>query len=358
MSDNGQDTKHAAEIVVAGLRLLLSAALIFAAVWVSALAGDGVQSLVAEAEALKWVTAAATTMAGAAIVIAVQSLPDFLGALPRFARSLPESDWPEYAAACWGVIKPLIAPSVIIAFAAVFVAEEAQRVVPVKPDYDTLARKMAAPILDEVAKLPDRLADRVGDAMSDHGYTTERGDLLENLRLLDTSGGAYHFARFAVLFSTARLADGTTPENLDLNDVRFRDGVVIDDAGLTLVDRIINAMSPCGRTRKIELTVEGYASSEPFAGFEAQSDDLNVEVANQRGRNLRTAIENAVGDTDMQDRFQIELVTYRSLAEMESVRGFNDRPLGVASMRALAQDVMTRAAHIKIAHAGDCAIGA
>ena len=351
------DTRHPAVIVlVALIRVLLSAVLIYLAVRLSICAGHGIHSLVEAAAALKWVTAAATTMAGGAIVIAVQAFPNVLGALPRFGRSLGQRDWTEYVVGCWGVIKPMLASVLILTFATVFVAQEVERISVEVIDHGKLADQVTEPILERVAELPRQMSGALTDAMSGLEYTRERALLLDNLQRLRTGGrvGVYHFARFALMFPTARLPQGTTPENLDLNNVLFEEGVSLDDAGRALVARVVKAMIPCGATRRIEMMVEGYASSEPFQNFEAHSDDLNLEVANQRGENVKAAIESAIG-SDSRDRFKVDLVTHESLIDMERVREFNDRPGGTVGDSPLPQDLMTRSAHIKITHAGDCA---
>ena len=360
LNANNDTRKPMVIALVALMRLLFSVALILLAVKLSYLAGLGMHTLVEEAAALKWVTAAATTMAGGAIVIAVQSFPEVIGALPEFLRSFVEADWRKYLTRCWGLIKPLIASVLILTFAAVFVVQEAERISIEVVDVKALARDLAKgithPIEEKISKLPDEGQTKrlVGNVMEEREYTRERALLLDNLRGLSTAGGTYHFARFAVLFPTASPLKGTTPENLDLGNVRFEQGVTLENKGRALVDRVVKAMIPCGATRKVELIIEGYASSAPFTNFEAHSEALNLEAANQRGKNLKAAIETAIG-ADFLDRFEISLITHPSLDAMQQVRGFNDRPDGVVRDDARPQDLMTRAAHIKIAHAGGCA---
>ena len=106
------------------------------------------------------------------------------------------------------------------------------------------------------------------------------------------------------------------------------------------------------------MTVEGYASSQPFADVdERESNLLNLRVANERGRSVERALNDEIARRKLEGRFDVRLVEFESLDEMKRFRQFDDRPggRGVGDSRA-PQDMLTRAAHIRVTDAGDCAV--
>ena len=129
-----------------------------------------------------------------------------------------------------------------------------------------------------------------------------------------------------------------------------------------LVAGLVEALAPCGSPeRKVRLRIEGYASSQPFPGIgRAQSVELNVRLANQRAARVVRALEEVLEVEDERRELfgDLDIAVYEELWEMERDRGFNDRPYGAAGDAEIAprQDFLTRAAHIKVMDAGNCAI--
>ena len=164
----------------------------------------------------------------------------------------------------------------------------------------------------------------------------------------------YYFARFPIGFEAGELSDDGTA---------FIRGADYDqDENLYLVERLVNALIHCGTANNpVMLRVEGYASSAPFrnATADVSSEDLNLRLANERRRSVKEALDTAIASTEPADARQRILVTeaedYRTIAEMEEDREFNDRPAGADSNR-LPQDFLTRTAHIKVLNPGACRV--
>ena len=129
-----------------------------------------------------------------------------------------------------------------------------------------------------------------------------------------------------------------------------------------MVTRLVNALIPCGAVEDpVTLRVEGYASSEPFrdAAASVTSEALNLRLANERRRSVKAALDAAVmatGAADARRRLLVmEAEDYRTIADMEADRQFNDRPAG-GDANPLPQDFLTRAAHIKVMSPGTCRV--
>ena len=102
-----------------------------------------------------------------------------------------------------------------------------------------------------------------------------------------------------------------------------------------MVTRLINALIPCGSVEdSVTLRVEGYASSEPFRNAVAsvKSEALNLRLANERRRSVKAALDAAVmatGAADARRRLLVmEAEDYRTIADMEADRQFDDQPAG------------------------------
>ena len=185
------------------------------------------------------------------------------------------------------------------------------------------------------------------------GYTRARA---ERIDLIGTAGPqtGYYFARFPISFPAGDLSDDGTA---------FVAGAQYDpDDNSDLVSRLVDALVNCGAVDDpVLLRVEGYASSEPFQNATASvsSDELNVRLANERRRAVQDALDSAIAATGLADAERrirvIEAEGYRTVAEMEADREFNDRPAGDDSNR-LPQDFLTRAAHIKVLNPGTCRV--
>ena len=314
----------------------------------------------AQGAALKWLTAAVTAAAGGSVVVAAQALPTFLENLTRLMRSLVCA-WSEFGLACWAIVKTSFAPVLLFVFATVFIAEEAIRVPVI--DQDALIRRMdqklIGPMRNDIKRVPQEVAGKIGGAMTDQGYTPERATLLDHLALLyATKPIGYYIARFPILFEGARLPEGLDVNDVDVSRVEFASGVQVSKEGGDLIKNLVKALAPCGEgDRRVGFRVEGYASSQPFQGFSPEdSKTLNLRAARTRGKNVRDALDAAI--SEWPDRFNtVDLAKYSDLEDMEVAREFDDRSgvLGQLLGKALEQDVMTRAAHIKVMHAGACA---
>ena len=178
----------------------------------------------------------------------------------------------------------------------------------------------------------------------------------ERSDLIGTAGPqtGYYSARFPTGFPTGDLSDdGTAFVAVAQYD---------PDDNSDLVSRLVDALDNSGAVDDpVLLRVEGYASSEPFknAAASVSSDELNVRLANERRHAVKNALDSPIAATGLADAERrirvIEAQDYRTVAEMEADREFNDRPPGDDSNR-LQQDFLTRAAHLKVLDPGTCRV--
>lgn len=280
-------------------------------------------------------------------MVLVQALPTLAEGLVEFLRSVVDRPWQRFRTACWAVAKPVFVPVALVVFAATYVAVETK-----EPLLDGIRGELAV-LRKELLKPETDVLAGIANAMEQHGYTTERAKLLDNLR----NESRFHFARFPVLFEAARLATGIDAAASDVNRVAFRAGLALDEAAEKAIGQLVQALGPCGRHRKVHLIVEGYASSQPFRDMDdGRSDLLNLQVANARGRAVTVEIQDIVRGKELDGHFEIVQRQYKSLDEMRRFRQFDDRPRGAPTgTEDYAQDLLTRAAHIRIVDAGDCA---
>lgn len=201
-----------------------------------------------------------------------------------------------------------------------------------------------------------RFQEEVLQAMVRGGYTRQRATFLDRL------GTDYYFARFPILFVAGTPA-GDVESGFEATEVEFQEGADYDaDANGDLVARVVEALIPCGAgdgSRPVRLRVEGYASSAPFSGFdEVESLRLNVLLANERRRAVADALEAEISRREAETRVEVlEAPDYGRIEEMERDREFNDRPNGTtAGEGGMAQDLLTRAAHIKVLDPARCAV--
>ena len=180
---------------------------------------------------------------------------------------------------------------------------------------------------------------------------------------LDSQQGNYDYARFPVFFDVARLKDESDiVRETDISKVEFSDGTkYIPNNKYDLVRTLVASLVPCGTLETpVNLKVEGYASSEPFKDKSrvplAASDELNLHVANQRRRNVEAALRKEIMDLKVEGRIVVTTgKDYDNLEQMETSRGFNDRPNEVDSGNGEPeQDLFTRTAHIKILNLAKC----
>ena len=210
----------------------------------------------------------------------------------------------------------------------------------------------------------DPTVTRVREAMTAQGYTDERAQLLEYLRergAWRNMPAEYYFARFPVMFAEGTIGMACKAGDFELKEVGFRRGTTYDPiANNDVIKNLVEALSPCGSSEKpVWLKVEGYASSKPFRDCTAaQSEALNVRIANERRKAVETALRNEKMSSPAGESIELTYVAdYTEIEEMIWVREFADRPQGYvpATDDQFPQDLFTLAAHIKILSPGRCA---
>lgn len=205
------------------------------------------------------------------------------------------------------------------------------------------------------------LEQRMKNAMAEHGYTTRRAQLLDNLEMLEPPSASEDRFRIPILFERGQLPErGETvfalPENL--SDVRFSSG--LDYARVQdrhLIRRLVSGLAPCAAAEgwsPVRLRVEGYASSEPFERVDADvSRRLNVQLANERRQVVERDLRSEIGRLGARIRLA-EVPDYTEMSEMERSRRFNDRPGASPARGDYGQDFFTRAAYIRILDLAGC----
>jgi hypothetical protein len=202
-------------------------------------------------------------------------------------------------------------------------------------------------------------------AMEAQGYTAERGRLLDKLRWLgppETAEVGEEF-RFPVVFERGRIEEGdeavlALPE--EGTDLRFSAGLGFETVrGRNLITGLLRALGPCGRSGdgRVRIGVQGYASSEPFEGAaEPLSRRLNVQLANERGRLVEGHLRAEIRRLKLEDAIDLEgAEDYKGFGDMEAARRFEDRPGDTPARGNYEQDLLTRAAHIRVLDLGGCA---
>ena len=268
---------------------------------------------------------------------------------------------PGFLSSTLDLSKTLVMPGLVTVFALVFVGEHvAEQVIDVPgPDVDpdpVSARIEALEVaMDARFEIIENnmQGTRLQAALDAQGYTPERAERLD--RIGPQAGGSdYYFARFPIGFEAGDLNEEGTA---------FIRGTAYDpEDNSDLLARLVDALIPCGAVEDpVILRVEGYASSEPFQNTTADvtSEHLNLRLANERRRSVKEALDAAVAATgfaDARNRIPVtEADDYRTIDDMEADREFNDRPAGEDSNR-LAQDLLTRAAHVKVLSPGTCRV--
>ena len=196
-------------------------------------------------------------------------------------------------------------------------------------------------------------------ALSNHGYTTRRARLIDNLAgNTARRSSEVHFATFPFAFrpGTAELNEqaGDEPDSEAATHLAYD-----PEAHGRIIRQIVSALVPCtSDDSPVELLVEGYASSEPF-GDDPVSDQLNLQLAHNRRDAIAAALNRAIERADATGKFKVYVAAdYKDLDQMRRYRGFNDRPAeaGGELPGPLAQDFLTRAAHVRIVDLGLCAV--
>ena len=328
------------------LRLLLGLIAVAAAIRLGMYIGQGLDWLVKNMASLEWLSLAAAATAGASIMVAIQALPQLVEGVIELFRSLSLALWSTFGRSLWRLAKPLFAPIVVFSFAASFTLESE----PPAPKF---------PTPEKIAQMAsEKVIEGLGGAMDNQGYTKARAELMDQLAQREIRN-RYHFARFPLLFDSAKLPDEIDRANVDVNQVPFVVGTSVDESGKRFIKSLVTALGPCGSDRKVELVVEGYASSEAFRDVdEKKSRKLNVRVANARGRSVEKVIVTEIRERGWGERFDVQRLEYQSLEQMKQARQFDDRPLSGRATTVTEgpppQDMLTRAAHIRVKHAGLC----
>lgn len=270
--------------------------------------------------------------------------------------SLPVLQWSTFLESTLDFSRTLVLPGVVTVFALVFVGEHVRDQILVRPP-SPVSRQ-----IDELNTAINARLDIIDSTIGNRNLQAEldaQGYTRERAARIDLIGGGdrqpdYYFARFPIGFQAGDLSeDGTA----------FVSGTDYDpNDNSDLISRLVNALVFCGAVDDpVLLRVEGYASSEPFENTTASvsSDDLNVRLANERRGSVKDALDSAIAATGLADAQRrilvIEAEDYRTVAEMEADREFNDRPAGDDSNR-LPQDFLTRTAHIKVLNPGTCRV--
>jgi hypothetical protein len=185
-----------------------------------------------------------------------------------------------------------------------------------------------------------------------------------------------YLARFPIMFDRATLNDAVDIDAKTLAAKDFMSGIQYDpDLNNNFLRKFIDAIEPCGSTdgtKPVIISVEGYASSEPFYIYKTSgtgvryktdqqytySEKMNLATAEYRGKEVAAQLIKLIGNDKIQQIKVNPAKTWESISDMETVRGFNDRPLGGSENNAqekkFSQDLFTRAAHIKIIDPGLC----
>ena len=178
-----------------------------------------------------------------------------------------------------------------------------------------------------------------------------------------------YVAVFPVFYNRAKLRDGIPLSAHSINESDLIDGVQYDESlNNNLLRKIVDALMPCGtEDRPLRLSIEGYASSEPFFrlkkvnGVEIEdgqykySTEFNVRAANLRAANLTNYLRTELIQPDFLSRFDVKPESWSTITEMELARGLNDRPTGGGETN-FPQDFLTRSAAIKITDPGRCEV--
>ena len=272
----------------------------------------------------------------------------------QVVASLPMPEWSTFLESTLGLSRTLLMPGLVTVFALVFVGEHVRDQVvdpppsPVSSQLDELRTALDSRLNIIVSTIENTNLQTALDAQ---GYTPERAQRLDRIGVGEERTDDY-FARFPIAFEAGTLSD---------DGAAFVSGTEYDpEENSNLVARLINALIPCGALDDpVILRVEGYASSEPFQNTTASvtSEELNLRLANERRRSVKAVLDAAIVATGASDARRRVVVTeaedYRTIAEMEADREFNDRPAGEDSSR-LPQDFLTRAAHIKVMSPATC----
>lgn len=284
---------------------------------------------------------------------------DLAPKLRAVVDSLPVPEWRAFLESTLDLSKTLLMPGLVTVFALIFVGEHvAEQIIDSpEPDGNPVAVRIEA-LETAVSARFDRIESQIGtgnyqDALNAQGYTPERAERLDRIGP-DADRSEYYFARFPIGFEAGDLnGDGTA----------FVRGVEYEpEKNSDILARLAQALIPCGAVGDpVILKVEGYASSESFRNTTAEvtSEELNIRIANERRRSVKEALDAAIAATGFAGARSRIVVTeaddYRTLAEMEADREFNDRPAG-EDVNTLPQDFLTRAAHVKVMSPGTCRV--
>ncbi len=277
-------------------------------------------------------------LAGATLVLLIQSIVQLPNRILDLIRSLPQRPWKEFRRRSLGVAEIVLVPGVCLLFAM------------------GLSQEISDSSKAETSRM---VLKQAREAMRLQGLTAPRAARLDLIGV-GARGSDHYFARFPVAFQGGELPNGAATGDFDLDDIQFRQGTEFASPPDALLSRLVEALAPCGSPgRRVRLRIEGYASSQPFPEIDPdESARLNVHLANQRAKRVAKVLTSLLEANDeAAERFDdLDVAVYGELWEMVRDREFNDRPIG-AGQEALPQDFLTRAAHIKVMDAGNCAVG-
>jgi len=215
--------------------------------------------------------------------------------------------------------------------------------------------------------ISDDIADKVAMKL-----LSGKRETLEVNGSLEIILASEYYARIPIFFKQANFDENNLPKDRgNIEGYKFVDGVksgvIYDpDKNKDIVNKLVESLIPCGSLDEpVILKVEGYASSEPYKFFKNvsdYSDDLNLKVGNKRGASVFRNIKKVVSEwkksiSDIEKRLIVKPETWLTFDDMVRGRQFDDRPRGQGkNTQALAQDMLTRSAHIKITSPGICAV--
>ena len=176
-----------------------------------------------------------------------------------------------------------------------------------------------------------------------------------------------YVASFPVTFHAATLGLGSDhPHDGERHsEVPFTSGAEYDpDLNGNLLRLLVEALAPCGEedgTNPVWLQIKGYASSAQFSyegsgDVMAESDDLNITLANERRRSVEQKLREAIMRMGVENRIRLVGTTdYDRLSQLARDLKFNDRPDSGTSENSPPQDRITRSAIVNVLSAARCA---
>ena len=223
----------------------------------------------------EWVRLGLAGLAGATLLVLVQSIVQLPNRISDLIRSLPQRPWEDFRRRSLAVAEIVLLPGVCLLFA-MGLADEVHNASKAEAANTALAQTR--------------------EAMRLQGYTAELAAKLDSIGV-GTGGSNYYFARFPVAFQGGDLPEDVATEDIDLDGFEFERGLEFASPPDALLAGLVEALTPCGSPeRRVRLRIEGYASSQPFPGIrDDQSVRLNVPPRQPAGRACGRSARSGLG---------------------------------------------------------------